>query len=815
MQPTSTNTDTISFPIEGMTCTACSTRLSRVLSKRPQVAVVDVNFATERAQIELASDGLDAETANVIVSTVENAGFSIPTGHVELHIGGMTCTACAGRIQAALNAVPGVFAATVSVTSDTAQVSFAQGLVDVSGLIATVERTGYRATVAPTSKEQKEAKAAEAKREEDREKWTLALVWACTAPLLLPMFAMPFGVHWMPPAWIQLALAGVVQGIAGARFYKGAFYALRAKSGNMDVLVALGTTAAFGLSVVHMIAGRSELYFEASASVLAFVLVGKMLERRAKQQTHGAQDALKDLRPQVCRLVLDDGRIREVAPDAVAVGQRVEVPQQSPAPVDGVVHTGESRLDLSHLTGESERVRVGPGDTVPAGAINLEATLVVECTRIGAEGTLARMISLIERAQGERAPIERLVDRVSAIFVPTIIAVAAIVLVAHVLLGFDVATAVLRAVAVLVVACPCALGLATPTALVVGVGAGAKNGVLFRGAAALERLAHIDTVAFDKTGTLTYGRPRIASALRPGEIPSDDLRAFSNELAQVAALERGVPHPLAQAFNAFDDENIRVTDIENVVGKGIRGRLHFGNQDQERSIGSLAFSTSPDADLAEDVRAVIDQWQSEGRTPLALRDGNGALIAAFAVGDVLRDDADATIRWLQQHEKNVVMISGDQQAVADAVATSVGIERAIGNVSPEDKLDEIQRLQGDGDPKQSVLYVGDGVNDGPALAQADVGMALSSGTDVALLAADVVTLQDRLAAVPIALSLGEATSRKIAQNLFWAFGYNVIALPLAATGYLSPVLAGAAMALSSTSVVLNALLLRRFTSPKL
>lgn len=806
----------VTFPVEGMTCTACSSRLTRVLGKQPDVDTADVNFATEEASVELRHPVLDRATANALVETVQKAGFAVPTSHVELEIGGMTCTACAQRVQTALQHVPGVFAATVSVTSDRAQISFARGLVSNDALIGTVEKTGYRAAVAPTSEEQKAAREAAIQREQSRERMLLIVVWACTAPLLLPMFAMPFGIHWMPPALVQLVLAGVVQILAGARFYKGAFHALKAKSGNMDVLVSLGTTAAFGLSVFHMITGRSELYFEASASVLAFVLVGKLLERRAKQQTHQAQDALKELRPEVCRLVLDDGSIREVAPDAVAVGQRVQVPPQTPVPVDGIIRDGQTRLNVAHLTGESESVRANTGDAVAAGAINLEGTLVIECTRTGAEGTLARMISLIEKAQSERAPIERLVDRVSAVFVPTIIAIAIGVFAVHLLLGFDLAPALLRAVAVLVVACPCALGLATPTALVVGVGVGAKNGVLFRSAAALERLAHVDTVAFDKTGTLTHGRPTLAEAVRPGEPPSKDFAAYADALSQVAALERGIPHPLAQAFAPFDDEEWETSAIENVVGQGLRGTLKRGTGDaQARSVGAIAFGAREAGTEAKEIVDVINGWQARGLTALALRDSEGALLAAFAVGDVLRDDAAATIAHLRRHQKSVVMISGDQQAVADAVAKTVGIERAVGNVSPEDKLDEISRLQREGDQKRSVLYVGDGVNDGPALAQADVGMTLSSGTDVALLAADVVTLHDRLDAVATALALGTATSRTIRQNLFWAFGYNVVALPLAATGLLSPVLAGAAMALSSTSVVLNALFLRRFRSKPL
>ena len=505
---------TLDVPIEGMTCAACATRLARVLRKQDVVADAEVSFATERATLQLAADAVvDAHTADKLVRTVQKAGFNVPTQHVVLDVKGMTCTACATRVRDAVQLLPGVEAAAVSVTNDTAQVSYIPGLVDTADLTAAVARTGYEASVAPTSEEQAAARRRQAERERRREAVLLAVVWVCTLPMLAPMVAMPFGVHWMPPAPLQLALATVVQVLAGARFYKGAYHALRAKSGNMDVLVALGTTSAFVLSIVHMVQGVHDLYFEASASVLAFVLVGKHLERRAKQQTHSAQDALQALRPETCRLLDDDGGVREVSPDAVSVGQRVEVMPQTPIPVDGVVLEGTSRLNAAHLTGESDLLRVGVGDDVAAGALNQDGVLIVECTRIGAEGTLARMIRLIEQAQTERAPIERQVDKVSAVFVPVVTVLAALVLGVHLLLGFDTATAVLRAVAVLVVACPCALGLATPTALVVGVGVAAKWGVLFRGAAALERLSRVDVVAFDKTGTLTHGTPKLAAGM--------------------------------------------------------------------------------------------------------------------------------------------------------------------------------------------------------------------------------------------------------------------------------------------------------------
>ncbi|MCP4498856.1 MAG: heavy metal translocating P-type ATPase [Deltaproteobacteria bacterium] len=824
----------LQLPIEGMTCAGCATRLTKVLNRQDVVAEADVSFGTESARVflECAKSVEKRATALVAIErSVAKAGFALRTEDRTLEIHGMTCSTCSERVEKALLGIPGVKAASVNAASERAFITFFAGAVSLDVLLRAVEKAGYSAAPAVLKEEAKAAENERQRRQSLLQNTRLGISLLCTLPLIAPMLAMPFGIHWMPPSVVQLVLAGAVQVVAGAAFYRGAYASLRGGVGNMDVLVSLGTSAAFVLSVVQMARGNGELYFEASASVLSFLLIGKRLELRAKKQTRSAVDALGSLRPERCSLVDDEGRLSEVALDAVRVGQRVQVAAHSPIPVDGKVVKGNSQVDLSHLTGEIKWLNVKLGDDVLAGAMNQEGVLIVECTVMGSEGTIARMVQLLEQAQGERAPIEKLVDRVSVVFVPVVIAIAASVFVGHFLAGFSVEVAILRSVAVLVVACPCALGLATPTALVAGLGVAARRGVLVSGASTFEMLAQVGTVVFDKTGTLTEGRPALRAAWRPGLDPCDDENGvllasgnddsspapFADELSKVAALERGVPHPLALAFASYDRGEIRVDDVKNSIGFGLSGSLSFSCDENEHSekkvfVGSLAFVERTIEGFTAPPCSAI--WQEKGWTVLFLFDVL-EVKAAFAIGDDARSDAEYCVQELQKRNLHLHVLSGDTRGTAEAFARSLQINNIKAEMSPADKLDVIGALCEENASKgERVLFIGDGVNDGPALAKADVGMTLSSGTDVALLAADVVALRDDLTLLLTSLNLGRAVQRKIRQNLFWAFCYNVVALPLAAFGFLSPVLAGAAMALSSTSVVLNALLLYRFPKQK-
>jgi Cu+-exporting ATPase len=625
------------------------------------------------------------------------------------------------------------------------------------------------------------------------------------------MLAMAFGSTWSLPPWLQFALATPVQFWLGRRFYVGAWKALRARAGNMDLLVAIGTSAAYGLSVHHLLTGHAghamgPLYFEASAVVIALVLLGKWLEARAKRQTTAAIRALQALRPDVAR-VRRHGAEAEVPIAAVRVGDEVVVLAGERIPVDGEVAEGRSHVDESLLTGESLPVAKAAGDRVIGGAVNAEGRLVVRTTATGAETALARIIRLVEDAQARKAPIQRLVDRVSAVFVPVVVLIALGTCLGWGLLGGDWSVATLNAVAVLVISCPCALGLATPTAIMAGTGVAAKAGILVKDAEALEAAHKVRTVAFDKTGTLTEGRPRLVAA---GGLAVDD----DALLAFAAAVESGSTHPLAAAvLEAARARGVTIPPVDEVTvlaGRGVEARaagrvLLLGS---ERLMQELGLDLAAHADA----RA---QQEGQGRTVSWIADRAEAgdhprLLGWLAFGDSPRAVTREAIAALQRRGLRTVMVSGDNRGAATAVARQVGIDErdVVAEVLPGDKAGVVERLRRDGGV---VAMVGDGVNDAPALAAADVGFAMGSGTDVAMHAAGVTLMRPDPRLVADAIDVSRRTTRKIHQNLFWAFVYNVVGIPLAAAGLLNPVVAGAAMAFSSVSVVSNTLLLRRWT----
>ncbi len=720
-----------------------------------------------------------------------------PSLSFELSVQGMTCASCVGRVEKALRAVPGVTDVTVNLATERATVDTDAATSDAA-LQDAIRRAGYEARVLAGDA------PAEPLSRSGEPLWPVLLAAALSLPLVLPMLGMLFGADWMLGGGWQLALATPVQFWLGARFYRAGWRALRAGAGNMDLLVALGTSAGYGLSVYLMVRhadhGAPHLYFEASAVIVTLVLLGKWLEARARRQTTAAIAALQALKPEVARVRTGSGDV-ELPLARVKVGDLVVIRPGERVPVDGTVIEGASQVDESLITGESLPVARHEGDAVTGGSVNAEGLLVVRTTAVGAESKLSRIVRLVESAQARKAPIQRVVDRVSAVFVPVVLVLAAATLLGWGLGTGDWEQAILNAVAVLVIACPCALGLATPTAIMAGTGLAARHGILIKDAEALELAHRIDTVAFDKTGTLTQGRPELAAAVAaPGH--DGDLLPWS------AAIQSGSEHPLAhavlQAATAAGVERLSASRVAAVAGRGmsaqVQGRsLRLGSS---RYMQELGVSTE-----ALQVRA--DALQAEGRTVSWLADvtDRPELIGLLAFGDTPKPGAANAVARLRALRVHTVMITGDNRGSAMAVAARLGLDHVEAEVLPADKAAIVNRLKAGG---HTVAMVGDGINDAPALASAQVGIAMSTGTEVAMQAAGITLMRGDPDLVADAIDISRRTWRKIRQNLFWAFAYNVIGIPLAAAGLLNPVLAGAAMALSSVSVVGNALLLRRW-----
>jgi Cu+-exporting ATPase len=781
---------TFDLPIAGMTCASCAGRVERALSKVLGASAVSVNLATEQARVQAPSDSLPA-----LMDAVQRAGYSVPQQTLELSIDGMTCASCVGRVERALAKVPGVKSVSVNLANERAHLELL-GHVDPQTLIGAVTKAGYSASVWEVEHPQTDNQ----QQRLHRERWALIMAIALALPLVLPMLLQPFGVHWMLPAWVQFALATPVQFIFGARFYIAAWKAVRAGAGNMDLLVALGTSAGYGLSLYEWAtaAGRMpHLYFEASAVVIALVLLGKYLESRAKRQTASAIRALEALRPERAIQVID-GREQDVAISALRINDLVLVKPGERFPVDGEVVEGQSHADEALISGESLPVPKQPGDKVTGGAINGEGRLLVRTQALGAETVLARIIRLVEDAQAAKAPIQKLVDKVSQVFVPTVLLIALATLIGWWLYGAPMETALINAVAVLVIACPCALGLATPTAIMAGTGVAARYGILIKDAEALERAHEVSAVVFDKTGTLTSGTPRIAhlSAIE------DDEAAL---LQMAGALQRGSEHPLAKAvLDACAERDLSVADVsdsQSLTGRGIAGtldgrRLALGNR---RMLEESGLNAGPLADSAT-------AWETEGRTLswLIEQSPKPRVLGLFAFGDTLKPGALQAVQQLSARHISSHLLTGDNRGSAKVVAEALGITDVHAEVLPADKAATVATLKKTG----VVAMVGDGINDAPALAAADIGIAMGGGTDVAMHAAGITLMRGDPRLVPAALEISRKTYAKIRQNLFWAFVYNMIGIPLAAFGFLNPVLAGAAMALSSVSVVSNALLLK-------
>ncbi|MBK3737135.1 heavy metal translocating P-type ATPase [Azospirillum brasilense] len=794
----SATTTDLDIGISGMTCASCVGRVEKALSRLPGVTGVSVNLATERARVAFAG----VPDPRAVAEAIENVGFEPQRQDFDLTVGGMTCASCVARVEKALLRVPGVESAAVNLATERAHVTAYAGTVDAARLAEAVEMTGF--TAAPVADTESAATAEDPARDRNRRDLHHVLIAAAlSAPLVLGMVGDLLGLKLMLPPWAQFLLATPVQFWLGWRFYRAGFMAARAGSGNMDLLVALGTSAAWGLSVYMMLTAHPghtpHLYFEASAVLITFVLLGKWLEARAKGRTAAAIRALMQLRPDTAR-VRRDGVEVDLPIAQVRVGDRVAVRPGERIPVDGRVAEGAGSVDESMLTGESLPVEKTPGSRVTGGSINVDGLLLVETVAVGAETMLAKIVRMVEGAQASKAPIQRLVDRVAAVFVPVVLGIAAVTLAGWWIGTGNAETAIITAVSVLVIACPCALGLATPTAIMVGTGAAARHGILIKDAEALERAHAITAVAFDKTGTLTEGKPRVTDLVPAAGVEEAEL------LRLAAALQTGSEHPLARAVrDRAAERGVAAAAPEGfkaLAGRGVSATV----EGRALLLGSKRLVTESGlSDAALEARAAA--LESAGRTVswLAETVPERRVLGLVAFGDTVKESARAAVRSLKAQGVETVMVTGDGAGAARAVAADLGIDRVFAEVLPDGKADVVATLKAEG---KVVGMVGDGINDAPALAAADVGIAMATGTDVAMHTAGVTLMRGDPALVAGSIDVSRRTYSKIRQGLFWAFIYNLVGIPLAASGLLSPVLAGAAMALSSVSVVLNALSLR-------
>jgi len=820
----------IDLPITGMTCANCARTVERTLSKTPGVENVNVNFATERAQVTF-----DPATLKIpeMIDRVDKAGYGVAQATIELPITGMTCASCVRNVERAIGKQSGVLSVNVNLATEKANVTYLPGSVRRPDIIHAVESAGYGVLDLANVEAPEDVERAARQAEIDRQKRLVLIGAAFTVPLFVLSMARDIVMASAASGDSGMAMAGMnatttvnpllawllwagwpfvfgllalpVQVFLGRQYIVGAYKAARNRTTNMDTLIALGSSTAFIYSVVVLIATAlgfsnvvgEHVYFETAAVILVLITLGKLLEARAKGRTSEAIKALIGLAPKTAT-VLRDGQEIEVPIDKVVEGDRLIVRPGERIPTDGVVIEGRTSIDESMLTGESLPVNKAVGSSVIGATVNKQGRLVVEATAVGSRTALSQIIRLVEQAQGSKAPIQRVADQVSSVFVPIVLILAALTFVGWLVLGHAVfTTAMVHAVAVLVIACPCALGLATPTAIMVGTGKGAEMGILFKNSEALENAHRLQVVALDKTGTLTKGEPSVTDVIPLNSFNQSDV------LRLAASAERGSEHPLAQAVVTAAQKAghalVQPQNFEALSGQGIRAIV----ENRTVLIGSPRFITEQGMSIS-DLNARIESLQASGRTTVvAVVDG--VVAGILGIADTIKEGSREAVAELQALGLEVVMITGDNQRTAEAIAAEAGIKRVLADVLPGQKADAIKQLQTGG---KRVAMVGDGINDAPALAQADVGIAIGTGTDIAMEASDLTLMSGDVRGVARAISLSKATMRTIYQNLFWAFVYNIILIPVAVLGLLVPMLAAGAMAFSSVFVVSNSLRLR-------
>ncbi len=796
-----------SLKISGMSCAACAARIEKGLGKLEGVSSANVNFAMEKATVEFDDTQVGPQKLEEVVSKLgygiikekENAG-----NKAVLNITGMTCAACSARIEKKLGRLDGVSSANVNLTTEKATVEYNPAEIKVSEMINAVKALGYGADRAEevTADREKEQREKEIK----TLKTTLASSIILSSPLLLAMILSILGIDvpFLHNAYFQLIIATPIQFVIGSRFYKHAYYALRSGSANMDVLISMGTSAAYFFSLYNVffeparMGGMKDLYFEAAAVIITLILLGKYFEAVAKGKTSEAIKKLMGLQAKTAR-ILRNGIEEDIPIEEVEVGDVVVVRPGEKIPVDGKVLEGASSIDESMLTGESLPVEKKPGDQCIGATINKFGTFRFEATKVGKDTALSQIVKMVEDAQGSKAPIQKIADKVSGIFVPVVIGIALLTFLIWLLVTGDFTKAIVSAVAVLVIACPCALGLATPTAIMVGTGKGAENGILIKGGEHLETAYKLNAVVLDKTGTITKGQPEVTDIIALGTMDR-------NEILRLAAIsEKSSEHPLGVAiyengkkeFGTLRDPE----SFEAIPGRGIKAVI----ENRTYYVGTRKLMIERNMDVGS-IEHLLVKLEDDGKTAMLMAVDN-KLEAIVAVADTLKENSREAIEDLQSMGIEVYMITGDNKRTANAIAKQVGITNVMAEVLPENKAQEVEKLKSSG---KVVAMVGDGINDAPALATADIGMAIGTGTDVAIEAADITLMRGDLRTIPAAIRLSRITMRKIKQNLFWAFFYNIIGIPFAALGFLNPMIAGGAMAFSSVSVVSNSLSLKRF-----
>jgi Cu+-exporting ATPase len=804
----------IDLPVVGMTCSACVRNVERALNKADGVTETTVNFATERASVHYDPALVNLD---VLISRVQNAGYDVATAKLELPITGMTCATCERNVSRALKKSAGVLDVSVNLATERAIVSYLPGVTTRRDLIEAVERSGYGVIDTSNIEAPEDAEQVAREAEIQHQKRLVIIGTIFSVPLVILgmtrhfMHSVPFLIETFPwlmqDYWLFIfaAMATPVQFIVGKQYLFGAYKSLRNGTANMDVLVAMGTLAAYGYGLIVLagiVFGFSDAvgkddYFETAAVILTLITLGKLLEARAKGRTSEAIKKLMGLTPKTAT-VLRDGEEHEIAIDRLQLGDVVVVRPGERVPVDAVVIDGRSAVDESMLTGESMPVNKSAGSEIIGGTINKQGRLVAEATRVGAETALAQIIRLVQDAQGSKAPIQRIADQVSGVFVPVVIGLALLTFVGWLVVGqVPFTAAMLNTIAVLVIACPCALGLATPTAVMVGTGRGAEMGVLFKNSEALENAHRLKVITLDKTGTITRGEPTVTDV-----VPCNSFDE-AQVLTLAASAERGSEHPLGEAIvRAAKDRQIHLFNPEQFEaesGRGIRASING----QQVIIGSPRYIRESGVNT-EVLDTAITSLQTKARTAILIVIDD-ILAGVIGIADTVKEGSKEAIAGLKVLGLEVVMITGDNQQTADAIAREVGIDRVFAEVLPGDKVSAVKQLQAEG---KRVGMVGDGVNDAPALAQADVGIAIGTGTDIAMEASDVTLISGDLRGVVRAIQLSKMTLRTIYQNLFWAFVYNIILIPVAMMGWLIPMFAAGAMAFSSVFVVSNSLRLR-------